>query len=164
MGELRWRPPLNNEEIAYISKGETIDGTKPGPICVQGNPAWRKQARESTKTVLMSEDCLLLDVSVPLNPSEKLLPVMVQIHGGGYVTGDSGFYPGEALITHSKNSLIYVSIQYRLGPYGFLSSQAVKGDGSANVALLDQRAALTWVRDLEIKNHQALKSSPSTSK
>jgi carboxylesterase type B len=130
-----------------MSRGEITDARTPGPICIQGNPAWRVQGRKKDKNVAPSEDCLLLDVSVPANPPPAAsLPVMVQIHGGGYVGGDSSSYPGEALMIHANSSLIYVSIQYRLGPYGFLSSQAVKADGSANVGLLDQRAALDWVQ------------------
>jgi carboxylesterase type B len=99
------------------------------------------------KTTNASEDCLLLDVSVPVKPvSATPLPVMVQIHGGGFTVGGASLYSGDALMAHSQNSMIYVSIQYRLGPYGFLSSEAVKGDGSPNVGLLDQRAALEWVK------------------
>jgi carboxylesterase type B len=130
-----------------MSRGEITDATKPGPICIQGSAGWQVQARRKAKSVVASEDCLLLDVLVPANQTPGVsLPVMVQIHGGGYVTGDSGSYPGEALMIHAKGSLIYVSIQYRLGPFGFLSSNAVKADGSANVGLLDQRAALDWVQ------------------
>ena len=77
-------------------------------------------------------------------PNHTALPVLVYIHGGGFVAGDSQLYPGDALITHSK-SLIYVSIQYRLGPYGFLSGRALKADGVPNVGLLDQKAAIEWV-------------------
>jgi len=96
----------------------------------------------------MSEDCLLVDVSVPTIPSNATaLPVLVQIHGGGYALGNSQLCPGENLVAHSKGSLIYVSVQYRLGPYGFLSSNALKTDGTANAGLLDQRRALEWVQN-----------------
>jgi acetyl esterase/lipase len=95
----------------------------------------------------MSEDRLLLDVSIPASPRNTTsLPVLDQIHGIGYAAGDSQSHPGRTLITHSKGSLIYVSIEYRLGPYGFLSSKVLKTDGTANAGLLDQRAALEWVQ------------------
>jgi carboxylesterase type B len=145
VGELRWRPPLNTEEIQYIAPEATKDATKPGPVCIQGLPAWMKVDLSTFANA--SEDCLLLDVSVPVTPASSApLPVMVQIHGGGFTVGSASLYSGDALMTHSKGSMIYVSIQYRLGPYGFLSSGAVKADGSPNVGLLDQRAALEWVK------------------
>jgi carboxylesterase type B len=145
VGDLRWRPPLNTEEIQYMDPGEPKDATKPGPICFQGIPAWFK-IKLGTPASRESEDCLLLDVSVPIkSDSDASLPVMVQIHGGGFTMGDASLYSGDALMAHSRGSIIYVSIQYRLGAYGFLSSKAVGADGSPNVGLIDQRAALDWV-------------------
>jgi carboxylesterase type B len=78
-----------------------------------------------------------------MNVSEKL-PVVVQIHGGGYTRGDSQSYPGHALVRHSQNSIIYVSIQYRLGAYGFLYPD--DDEYAANLGLQDQRHALLWVK------------------
>jgi carboxylesterase type B len=145
VGDLRWRPPFNTEEIQYLDPGEPKDATKPGPICFQGTPAWFR-VNLGTSTSKESEDCLLLDVSVPTKPNSNApLPVMVQIHGGGFTLGDASLYSGDALVAHSRGSIIYVSIQYRLGAYGFLSSSAVGADGTRNVGLLDQRAALEWV-------------------
>ncbi|KAF2436882.1 alpha/beta-hydrolase [Tothia fuscella] len=148
-GDLRWRPPQNDEEVRYISRGEIIDATKPGPKCIQGTPAWQQETLVHTKerNALASEDCLLLDISTPSNilPGTTL-PVIVQIHGGGFTLGGVETRPAQALMRRANNSLIYVSIQYRLGALGFLSSKALRADGSANVGLLDQRAALTWVQ------------------
>ena len=71
---------------------------------------------------------------------------MVQIHGGGYAGGNAETYPGYALVNQSRGDLIYVSIQYRLGAFGFLSSAEIRENGAANAGFLDQRAALMWVQ------------------
>ena len=68
------------------------------------------------------------------------------IHGGGFTQGSSYAVPGSAMVDTSDESMIYVSLQYRLGVYGFLSSVDVRENGKANVGLLDQRAALGWVQ------------------
>jgi carboxylesterase type B len=70
---------------------------------------------------------------------------MVQIHGGGYTEGDAQSYPGDAMVNASNGNMIYVSIQYRLGIFGFLSGSEIAGNGVLNAGLLDQRAALDWV-------------------
>lgn len=94
---------------------------------------------------------------MPQNPTSSRLPVIVQIHGGGYAGGNSETYPGYALVNQSAGNLIYVSIQYRLGVFGFLSSSEVRNDGVANAGLLDQRAALMWVQ----RNVRAFGGDPS---
>jgi len=86
-----------------------------------------------------------------LNSGRKL-PVVVWIHGGGYVSGSaSGFegtdiYDGNDLIQESDNGVIVVVIQYRLGLFGFLPGQKVKDGGVLNAGLLDQQFALKWVQ------------------
>jgi carboxylesterase type B len=113
-----------------------------GPICVQGTPEWRNASGQP----IGDEDCLLLDVLVPAHPVSSNLPVMVEIHGGGFTQGGSEYYPGWPLVNASQGNLIFVNIQYRLSAYGFLNSQEVRQNGAANVGLLDQRAALNWVQ------------------
>jgi carboxylesterase type B len=71
---------------------------------------------------------------------------MIEIHGGGWSTGYSTYYPGWPLVSRSNGNMILVNIQYRLGGFGFLASKAVRADGTANAALLDQRAAFEWVQ------------------
>ncbi|KAH8797930.1 carboxylesterase [Xylogone sp. PMI_703] len=143
-GQLRWQAPQDIETSNIYSDNVTINATQVGPSCVQGNPAWNT-GTDSTPTG--DEDCLLLDILVPANPVSSNLPVMVQIHGGGYTIGSSEtIAPGNSLVYQSNGSLIYVSIQYRLGAYGFLGGAEVLADGVANVGLLDQRAALNWVQ------------------
>jgi carboxylesterase type B len=134
--------------------------TERGPICVQGAPYWRNNP---TLNSTGSEDCLLLDILTPPDPVNGSLPVLVQMytlssptmlvlvlimhhrHGGGYDQGNSESNPGYLLVNQSQNQLIYVSIQYRLDAFGFLSSSEIRENGDANVGLLDQRAALNWV-------------------
>lgn len=77
---------------------------------------------------------------------DPLLPVFVKIHGGGYVQGQADIIDGFALLKHSRNGIVYVSLQYRLGAYGFLASEDVRSDGVANAGLLDQRLAMNFVQ------------------
>jgi carboxylesterase type B len=72
--------------------------------------------------------------------------VVVWIHGGGYQTGNISAYPGQNLVTDSHNRVIAVSIQYRLGAFGFLAGPEVQARGALNAGLLDQNFALQWVQ------------------
>ncbi|KAF2755773.1 alpha/beta-hydrolase [Pseudovirgaria hyperparasitica] len=143
---LRWRPPMPIELHNNYSRSTPIDATTPGPACVQGKPTWFVDEEFPLPRPPGIEDCLLLDIKVPANPSSSSLPVMLEIHGGGYVLGSTSAYPGYALMQHARGDMIFVSIQYRLGAYGFLSSADILAHGTANVGLLDQRAALEWVQ------------------
>ncbi|XP_042875117.1 acetylcholinesterase-like isoform X1 [Penaeus japonicus] len=95
----------------------------------------------------MSEDCLTLNIYTPLPESRRgktnasELPVLVYIHGGSFYSNGGRLYPGEKL---ASEGIVVVTINYRLGPFGFLST----GDGwsRGNWGLLDQRMALLWVR------------------
>lgn len=71
---------------------------------------------------------------------------MVQIHGGGYAARNAESYPGYALVNQSQGGLVFVTMQYRLNAFGWLNSPEIVEDGTANAGLLDQRAALEWVR------------------
>lgn len=146
VGQLRWRPSQNIEGHNDYRPGEVIDAQTPGPICVQGLPAWLLAANVTGLTnATGQEDCLLLDVYVPENPTSTVLPVLVNIHGGGYTTGDADEYPWGPIVDASGGSIIVVSTQYRLGAYGFLSGSEICENGQANAGLLDQRAVLEWV-------------------
>ncbi|CAM1505200.1 Fc.00g108370.m01.CDS01 [Cosmosporella sp. VM-42] len=110
-----------------------------------------------------SEDCLFLDVHVPRKifkrASEKSkkkcdAPVLVWIHGGGYVFGSKNGVPTPGydpvgLLKHAQqydDGMIFVALNYRLGALGFLASPEVEADGALNAGLLDQRLALDWVQ------------------
>lgn len=146
VGDQRWRPPQNIESSSYYSPGAVVDATRQGPSCVQGTPKWSQNATINYTRPVGAEDCLLLDVLVPAKPTSSKLAAILQIHGGGYAAGNSEAYPGYALVNASLGNVIYITIQYRLGVYGFSSSREIEGDGSPNVGLLDQRLAMHWVR------------------
>ncbi|EMD00258.1 hypothetical protein BAUCODRAFT_145551 [Baudoinia panamericana UAMH 10762] len=103
-----------------------------------------------------TEDCLFLDVVVPeaiLNNAGKGYgaPVLVWIYGGGYTMGDkSGSGNPAGLLQQSEanngGGVIYVSMNYRLGAFGWLSGPTFQTNGDANAGLLDQRFALEWVQ------------------
>ncbi|KDR83230.1 hypothetical protein GALMADRAFT_221149 [Galerina marginata CBS 339.88] len=94
-----------------------------------------------------SEDCLFLNVYLPGNlGAKKNLPVVVFIHGGGYVKGSATGLDGNDLVRESGEGVVVVIIQYRLGLFGFLPGQKVKDGGALNAGLLDQQFALKWVQ------------------
>lgn len=148
IGELRWQPPQNIEAHNDYNRDEVIDAQTPSPSCVQGMPAWQIASMNETGPVPVpgQEDCLLLDVYVPEQPKSASLPVLVNIHGGGYTEGNAAGNAWQALVDASGGEFIFVSTQYRLGAYGFLSSAEVRENGQANAGLLDQRSALQWVQ------------------
>lgn len=143
---------MDIESHGGYNPNEIIDATTRGPTCVQGVPYWRQTISPSG-----SEDCLLLDILVPKTPVSDYVPVLVQIHGGGYDQGNSQSNPGYMLVNQSMGDMIYVSIQYRLAAFGFLSSWEIRENGVANAGLLDQRAALGWVQ----RNIRAFGGDPS---
>lgn len=97
-----------------------------------------------TKTISGSEDCLYLNVYVPKMTKKKSLPVLVFIHGGSFRTEsvDPGLFGPEYLM--DTEDVIVVTIQYRLGVFGFLASGDKNCKG--NFGLKDQQMALYWVR------------------
>jgi carboxylesterase type B len=90
-----------------------------------------------------SEDYLFLNVQSPANRTN--LPVLVWIHGGGYGAGN-GQQDFTDLLTTTENNFVVVSIQYRIGAFGFLASDEVVRRGVANAGLLDQFFALQWIQ------------------
>ncbi|ETS73837.1 hypothetical protein PFICI_14783 [Pestalotiopsis fici W106-1] len=146
IGDLRWRPPVVKDTGSELTEEFLFyDASNRGPQCIQSFPPWSTESAFDSLTT-EAEDCLRLDILAPKNPASEKLPVMVQIHGGGYVSGNTSSSPGASLVYQANGKLIYVAIQYRLGPLGFLAGDEVAASGSWNVGLLDQRAALDWVR------------------
>jgi para-nitrobenzyl esterase len=108
-----------------------------------------------------NEDCLYLNVYTPPGAASRdggstvsrdggrgRLPVLVMIHGGGLTTGAGDQHDGSLIVT--TDHIIVVSINYRLGPFGFLNIPGLgtgRATASGNFGLLDQEAALRWVRD-----------------
>ncbi len=140
VGDLRFRAP-----IAHRANGP-VDATAFGPTALQ--PASALEVMLGGKQEDRSEDCLRLNVWTP-SPDRGRRPVMVWIHGGGFMTGSgsSPIYDGQALAR--RGDVVVVTINYRLGPLGFLALDRLDADfaGSGNNGLLDQLAALEWVQE-----------------
>ena len=128
LGDLRWLPPQPAKAHEGVRAASAY-----GPACPQ--PQAGQRGLDAT-----SEDCLTLNVWTPGLDGGKR-PVMVWIHGGGFRAG-SGRIAGEAL---ASRNLVVVSFNYRLGPLGFFSHEALKLR-EANFGLLDMVLALRWVR------------------
>ena len=136
-GTLRWKPPMpapawRGVRDASVAKDKCPQFvyTGPGVGSPEGN-----------------EDCLFLNVVTPNKPTLKKLPVVVWIHGGGYTNGSGAEQDGSSLV--QKADVILVAINYRLGALGFLAHPALTAesrDNSGNFGLLDQQAALAWVK------------------
>ncbi|GJJ07647.1 hypothetical protein Clacol_001851 [Clathrus columnatus] len=77
----------------------------------------------------------------------NMLPVFFWLSGGGYIRKANTNYNGTGLVGWTGNNMLFVSINYRVGPFGFLASQKVRANGNLNAGLYDQRAALEWVQD-----------------
>ncbi|KAF2993524.1 hypothetical protein E8E13_001923 [Curvularia kusanoi] len=149
-GENRFKPP----RMHYPEAGAVIDATQPGVACPQplGVSSPPLGQGNITKT---SENCLNLNVVRPGGldyTKHDKLPVMVWIHGGSFWWGSNmepTFKP-DGLIRQSKEGstpVIHVAMNYRLGFFGFTSSDSLKHEGSENAGLRDQRLAIEWVRD-----------------
>lgn len=119
----------------------TRDATKFGPVCPQPAGPLRGSGE-------VSEDCLNLNVWTPASNRGAKLPVMFWIHGGGFFGGTGATYDGEAL---ARKGVVVVTINYRLGPLGFLSHPELSAESprktSGNQGLHDQILALAWVRN-----------------
>ena len=149
IGPLRWKAPQPYTiPTNYTNSNAPIDVTKPGPSCVQGIPFPFLAGSPAPVPIPGSEDCLTLHVYAPDTATAGAnLPVIFYIHGGGYTVGQAGKEDPHALMRHSKNAFIFVSIQYRLGAYGFVGGpKYVSQGGAQNIGLLDQRLALEWTQ------------------
>ena len=132
IGELRWRASRPVE-----SWNGTHDASEYGPICPQPRRG----------NVPQSEDCLTLNIWIPLTVDEPL-PMMVWIHGGAQIQG-SGRINGSSF---ARNGIVLVSINCRLGRFGVfahpqLSASLEEGEATGNFHLLDQIEALRWIQE-----------------
>ena len=148
-GDLRWRAPR-----PHGGWDAPLEALAHPDMCPQVTNALNAEATGAELGQLIgSEDCLAVDVYAPAGagPSNPSRPVMVWIHGGGNVWGYASQYDGGQLA--ADQDVVVVVVQYRLGPLGFFAHPAlaedadIATDAAANFALLDQIAALEWVRD-----------------
>jgi para-nitrobenzyl esterase len=134
VGSLRWKPPARPAVRKTI-----LDATKFASHCPQIAGPFGQGS--------VSEDCLYLNVYTPRHGG-GLKPVMVWIHGGALVTGESDDYDATRLV--DQGDVIVVTINYRLGALGFLAHPALTAESpdhaSGNYGLMDQAEALRWVQ------------------
>ena len=139
-GPLRWREPQPVERWAGVRNAIEF-----GPRCAQ--PTLFSITFRSTQ---MSEDCLYLNVWTPASGNEEKLPVLVYFHGGNFDVGD-GSQPRYDGANLAARGIITVTLNYRLGAFGFLTLPELGRESphgkTGNYGLLDQHAALEWVRD-----------------
>ncbi len=147
IGNLRWRTPQ-----PAPARTRALATTDFGFACPQP-----ESPEGGTQTGVQDEDCLTLNVWSPQQPTGAPLPVFVWIHGGGFVQGSASamspsgerFYDGAKL---AAQGMLVVTLQYRIGPLGFISLRDFFGEAgdhpaAGNYGILDQVAALQWVRD-----------------
>lgn len=133
VGDLRFKAPMPVQPWK-----DTLTCTRFGPVATQ--------YAGDTRKVHGEEDCLQLNIYTPSLKPAKRLPVLVWVHGGG-MTGGSGIGQNGHSFSHS-DSIITVTINYRLGVFGFLYMGDIAGYQSAgNNALLDCIMALKWIRE-----------------
>ncbi|MBP2643640.1 MAG: carboxylesterase family protein [Firmicutes bacterium] len=157
VGNLRWRPPQPPAAWQGVRKADKF-----GAICPQFTAPKGSfyQLEYYPEEEPQSEDCLYLNVWTSAKTSKERRPVMVWIHGGGFVQGQGSLpsFNGEEL---AKKGIIVVTINYRLGVFGHLAHPDLTGESGANAsgnyALLDQIAALKWVQ----KNIAAFGGDPN---
>ena len=138
VGDLRWMPPEPPEHHALL------DATEFGNTCPQVTTLGAFAGPANT-----TEDCLYLNVFTTGLKGSK--PVIVWIHGGGNVTGETNDYDGSKLATGGPNGTptVVVTLNYRMGLFGFLSQDDLNAEGHlwGNYGILDIQAALRWVQD-----------------
>jgi para-nitrobenzyl esterase len=140
VGELRWRAPEAPQAWSGVRKAQEF-----GPDCMQ--VPFPSDA--APLGVIPAEDCLYVNVWLPAKRPRVKLPVFVWIYGGGFVNGGSSpaVYDGGAF---ARQGIAFVSFNYRLGRFGFFAHPALSAEQPAgplgNYAIMDQIAALQWVR------------------
>jgi para-nitrobenzyl esterase len=136
VGDLRWKPP----QPVTPWRG-TLEATWPRQQCAQAGNAYALAS--------YAEDCLYLNVyTPPVRRHARPKPVMVWIHGGAFENGSGSAYNARAMA--AKGDVVVVTINYRLGPFGWLVHPGLDGEAadraSGNYGLADQQAALRWVQ------------------
>ncbi|WP_328993117.1 carboxylesterase family protein [Kribbella sp. NBC_01245] len=129
-GDFRWRAPRPPASWSGVR-----DATQVSEQCLQ--VGWPGEPPPG------SEDCLYLNVWTPRQTTSPK-PVMVFLHGGGFITGSGRFYDPTRLL--AQDDVLFVSVNYRLGALGYLKHPSLKDPYAGNFGLADQQAALRWVR------------------
>lgn len=141
VGELRWKSP------AKVASWNGVKNTTEfkSPCAALPLPA---KVGIPSRNGSTNEDCLYLNVYTP-QKTHKNTPVMVFIHGGGFQNGAGSDHEGDVMA--AKSGAIVVTVNYRMGPFGFLALPTLTSESSmgtsGNLGLLDQVAALKWVKN-----------------
>ena len=143
IGDLRWKAPreINNSKLRIKPKDNNF--------CIQKTSSLGGSSQFSNENISGSEDCLYLDIFAPKKASNKSLPVMFWIHGGGNTSGLKDLYDFSKMVR--KHNIIIVRINYRLGPFGWFTHPAIQDlqegdDKTSNFGTMDIIAALSWVQ------------------
>ncbi|MGV3587482.1 MAG: carboxylesterase/lipase family protein [Adhaeribacter sp.] len=140
VGNLRWREPQPVKNWQGVRKA-TQFGPRAMQLALFGDMNFRSNG--------MNEDCLYLNVWTPAKTGKEKLPVLVYFYGGGFVAGDGSEprYDGESMAQHG---MVAITVNYRLGVFGFMTHPELTKESpnkaSGNYGLLDQSAALKWVK------------------
>lgn len=141
VGSLRWKPP----HAAAAWAPQTLNATLPHPACPNVTPP-------GSLTTMGNENCLRLNVWTPDPAPPSPAPVIVWIHTGAFQAASANLPDSNGRKLVERTGAIVVAANYRVGPFGFMGHSALTGENpdypsSGNYGLLDQRAALAWVRD-----------------
>jgi para-nitrobenzyl esterase len=151
IGDLRWQPPQPAEKWHGVKLARDF-----GPHCLQSDTYSDMIFHDPGP----SEDCLTLNVWSPANAKPGTLPVMVWIYGGGDLAGSTSEARQDGQFLAHRN-VVVVSMNYRLGIFGFFALPELTAESphhaSGNYALLDQAAAISWVK----KNIPAFGGDPN---
>ncbi len=140
VGDLRWKSPQPPKSWTGVRKADKFSD-KPMQKPIYSDMNFRASGT--------SEDCLYLNVWTPAKTTGEKLPVLVYFYGGGFIAGDGSEYryDGESL---AEKGIVTVTVNYRLGIFGFFSHPELTAESpdhaSGNYGLLDQNAALLWVK------------------
>ncbi|KXN83802.1 Acetylcholinesterase [Leucoagaricus sp. SymC.cos] len=145
LGDRRYRAPLplDLERVMRETQGKVVDARSYPNFCIVGDQFPGDHGGAG------SEDCLKVNVYTPVGvKTSAKLPVLVYIHGGGYIRGNPASWPFEHWIQQSPNVVI-VSVYYRLSSFGFLATPEFSSGklGDLNAGFLDQIEALRWVQE-----------------
>ena len=139
--DLRWRPPQPPESWVGVRQADRFANQ-----CMQARIYNDMMFRNAG----VSEDCLYVNVWAPATSNVGALPVLFYIYGGGFMAGDGSEprYDGESM---AKRGIVVVTLSHRLGIFGFFSHPELTAESpqhaSGNYALMDQTAALRWVKN-----------------
>jgi len=145
--DLRWKAPVPVEPWDGVKR---CDAFSPSAIQIDPEPFYMWTEEFLIPKEPVSEDCLYLNVWTGAKRTDEKRPVVVFIHGGGFTSGSGSvpIYDGEAM---ARKGVVFVNINYRLGIFGFFShpelTKESPNNASGNYGLLDQIAALKWVKN-----------------